>query len=43
MLFHPLREPATGMTRPSVVDSPPQAGTTEEPGVGGGAEGTASR
>ena len=38
MLFHPFREPATGMTRLSVVDSPPQAGT-EEPGVGGGRKG----
>ena len=38
VLFHPLREPATGVTRPS-VDSPPQAGTDE---AGGGAEGTAS-
>ena len=32
VLFHPLREPATGVTRPS-VDSPPQAGTEE---TGGG-------
>ena len=33
VLFHPLREPATGVTRPSVA-SPPQAGT-EEAGGGG--------
>ena len=32
MLFHPLREPATGVTRSS-VDSPPQAGIVEA-GVG---------
>ena len=32
VLFHPLREPATGVTRPS-VDSPPQAETKE---TGGG-------
>ena len=33
VLFHPLRELATGVTRPSVA-SPPQAGT-EEAGEGG--------
>ena len=32
VLYHPLREPATGVTRPS-VDSSPQAGTEE---AGGG-------
>ena len=32
LVFHPLREAATGVTRPS-VDSPPQAGTEE---AGGG-------
>ena len=33
VLFHPLREPATGVTRPS-VDSPPHAGTEEAGGWG---------
>ena len=42
VLSHPLRDPATGMTRPS-VDSSPQAGTEEAGGGGGGvAEGIAS-
>ena len=35
VLFHRLREPATGMTRPS-VDSSPQAGTEEAGGGGSG-------
>ena len=34
VLFHPLREPATGVTQPS-VDSPPQAGTDEADEGGG--------
>ena len=38
VLFRPLREPATGVIRPS-ADSPPQAGTQEA----GGGEGSSGR
>ena len=37
VLFHPLMEPATGVTRPN-VGSPPQAGTEEAGGGGGGGD-----
>ena len=40
VLFYPLREPATGVTRPNVA-SPPQAGTVEAGGGGGGEDGVA--